>query len=392
MTDYQINIVSKEHQNSIIFSGPDKEKRIYLFLHDNHFDVITSMPAFVARKKYCHTCKKGYDHVKNHLCGDTCKLCYFQNCPIVSWISCSDCNRIFKSQECFDRHKQNVGNAKSICVSTAKCPHCNLVFDRTQLRPDLHHCGLKRCSTCEKYVGIEDHQCYMQPVKEKPTHENSLCDDEADEDVHESGYNKLLFFDFECIQENGTHEPNLCVIQNEAGDEWMFQGDNTRNEFCEWLFTKEHEGCIVVAHNFQGYDGYFIQQYLHENGVIPEVIMHGAKILTMYVPMLKIKFIDSLSFIPMRLADFPKTFGLNELAKGYFPHLFNRKENQNYVGPLPPSPYYHPNGMSPAEKETFLRWHRELKENNYVFNFQEEILSYCRSDVDILRRCCLEFR
>jgi hypothetical protein len=63
----------------------------------------------------------------------------------------------------------------------------------------------------------------------------------------------------------------------------------------------------VVAHNFQGYDGYFIQQYLHENGVIPEVIMRGAKILTMYVPMLKIKLIDSLSFIPIRLADFPKT-------------------------------------------------------------------------------------
>ena len=109
------------------------------------------------------------------------------------------------------------------------------------------------------------------------------------------------------------------MIQNEAGDEWMFQGDNTRNEFCEWLFTKEHEGCIVLAHNFQGYDGYFIQQYLHENGVIPEVIMRGAKILTMYVPMLKIKLIDSLSFIPMRLADFPKTFGLNELGKRIFP-------------------------------------------------------------------------
>ena len=72
---------------------------------------------------------------------------------------------------------------------------------------------------------------------------------------------------------------------------------------------------------------------IHENGIIPEVIMRGAKILTMYVPMLKIKLIDSLSFIPMRLADFPKTFGLNELAKGYFPQLFNRKENQNYVGP-----------------------------------------------------------
>ena len=123
-----------------------------------------------------------------------------------------------------------------------------------------------------------------------------MRDDEADEDVHENGYYELLFFDFECIQENGTHESNLCVIQNEAGDEWVFQGDNTRNEFREWLFTKEHEGCIVLAHNFQGCDGYFIQQYLHENGVILEVIMRGAMILTMYVPMLKIKFLQFLEF------------------------------------------------------------------------------------------------
>ena len=76
-------------------------------------------------------------------------------------------------------------------------------------------------------MGIEDHQCYMQPVKEKPTCETDMRDDEAYEDVHESGYNELLFFNFECIQENGTHKPNLCVIQNEAGDKWMFQGDNT---------------------------------------------------------------------------------------------------------------------------------------------------------------------
>jgi hypothetical protein len=35
LTDYQINIVLKEHQNSVIYPGPDQEKRIYLFLHDN---------------------------------------------------------------------------------------------------------------------------------------------------------------------------------------------------------------------------------------------------------------------------------------------------------------------------------------------------------------------
>ena len=39
-----------------------------------------------------------------------------------------------------------------------------------------------------------------------------------------------------------------------------------------------------------------------------------------------------------------------------------------------------------------MTWHASTKESNYVFNFQEEILAYCRSDVNILRRCCLEFR
>ena len=123
-----------------------------------------------------------------------------------------------------------------------------------------------------------------------------------------------------------------------------------------------------------------------------EVIMRGGKTLSLQVPMLNIKFIDSLNFIPMRLAKFPKTFGIEELEKGYFPHLFNKKENENYVGLIPPTPYYSPNGMSAKDREAFLAWHASKKESNYVFNFNEEIISYCRSDVDILRRCCLEFR
>ena len=147
-----------------------------------------------------------------------------------------------------------------------------------------------------------------------------------------------------------------------------------------------------MAHNFQGYDSYFILQYLREQGVKYEVIMRGGKTLSLEVPIFGIKFIDSLNFIPMKLANFPKTFGIEELAKGSFPHLFNKKENGNYVGPIPPTPYYNPDGMSPKDKETFLAWHASKNESNYVFNFKEEIIAYCRSDVDILRRCCLEFR
>ena len=36
---------------------------------------------------------------------------------------------------------------------------------------------------------------------------------------------------------------------------------NTRNEFCEWLPTKDHEEKrIILAHNLQGYDSYFMLQ------------------------------------------------------------------------------------------------------------------------------------
>ena len=119
-----------------------------------------------------------------------------------------------------------------------------------------------------------------------------------DDETVEDPLTDLLFFDFECRQENRPHEPNLCIVQNEADDEWIFQGDTTQKDFCEWLFTDEHIGCTVMAHNFQGYDSYFILQYLREQGVMYEVIMRGGNTLSLEVPMFSIKFIDSLNFIP----------------------------------------------------------------------------------------------
>ena len=48
--------------------------------------------------------------------------------------------------------------------------------------------------------------------------------------------------------------------------------------------------------------------------------------------------------------------------------------------------------MSPADREKFFAWYNDLVRKEHVFDFQAEILRYCQSDVDILRRCCLEFR
>ncbi|XP_053397354.1 uncharacterized protein LOC128556395 [Mercenaria mercenaria] len=47
LPDCQIHVISQEHFNSIIYTGPDTEKNIYLYYHDQHYDVITSMAAFL---------------------------------------------------------------------------------------------------------------------------------------------------------------------------------------------------------------------------------------------------------------------------------------------------------------------------------------------------------
>ena len=63
----------------------------------------------------------------------------------------------------------------------------------------------------------------------------------------------------------------------------------------------------------------------------PDVIMNGNTILRMKVG--RVTFLDSYQFLHMRLANFPDTFGLTEMKKGYFPHLANTLANQKYVGP-----------------------------------------------------------
>ena len=380
LTNYEINIVSGNHDNSIIYpskpSTSNSVTPIYLYLHDNHYDIITSMPGFLSTIYFCHKCRRSYTHKLNHLCPGMCKSCRSYDCVVNDPLECNECNRWFKSKACYDRHKEPVDGTRSVCQGIKKCGKCGKSVEVRNLNPKNHVCG-KKCSTCGLVLNEKsEHQCYIQKT----------------EQTEESQYNELLFFDLECKQEHGVHEANLCIVHNEAGDEWIFQGSDTVKKFCEWLLTKEHQGCIVVAHNFQGYDGYFIQNFLNKNAVKYEIILRGAKILSMTIPMFNIKFIDSLNFIPMSLPKFPKTFGKTELCKGYFPHLFNREENQNHVGQIPAVAYYSHNTMKPEARETFLAWHKEQRESGYVFDFKEEIVKYCRSDVDILRQCCMQFR
>jgi len=207
-------------------------------------------------------------------------------------------------------------------------------------------------------------------------------DDDSDDSDKDDEPPLHVFFDIEAMQTREKHEANLLVAEMENEDEsFAFKGEHYFEQFFMWLDDRAQEGrqMNLLAHNFQGYDGYFAaNEYCKQNRII-EQIRNGAKLLQ--VKHNTIRFIDSLSFFQMPLSAFPKTFGLTELKKGYFPHLFNNPERQNCVGLIPGQDYYMPESMTPKDRKAFAEWYRKQQDQNVEFDFQQELLAYCESDV-----------
>ena len=241
LTQYQINIVSKEYGDKIIYHGPEK-KRIYLYMHNNHYDVITKMPGFFARNYYCHECKKAYNNWEDHLCPNTCK-CYGSRpiCPELSWMRCNDCGRQFKSQHCFDQHKQRRGDRRSVCEAFIRCDECGKTVQGCKGRAERHQCGHREsvgfvANMCKSKVTVASFNPKPRKGKESALKKmnqteffNTECrkgngEENDDEPIEEENLTELLFFDFECSQENGTHVPNLVYRSERRRRRMDFSG------------------------------------------------------------------------------------------------------------------------------------------------------------------------
>ncbi len=137
-----------------------------------------------------------------------------------------------------------------------------------------------------------------------------------------------IFFDYEAYQcpDKLKHIANLviaekvcisCINKETCKMDCKVYKFFDNNTFCKWLFGKSNFNFTAIAHNFQGYDGIFLMEYIHSTIISteskPEVILNGTKILTLSFK--GVRLIDSFSFLPFALEKFPKTFGLTELKK-----------------------------------------------------------------------------
>ena len=142
-----------------------------------------------------------------------------------------------------------------------------------------------------------------------------------------------------------------------------------------------------VAHNGRGFDFQFILRTLLEQGRRPDVVMNGAKIISLQWGGLR--FVESLSFIVAPLRKFPKMFGLRLdqsetlLVKGFFPHLFHTRENMenDYMVPMPPRGTYDPDGMSVEKRREFDGWYQAQVDAQREFHLRQEVVAYCAVNV-----------
>ena len=430
-----IHVVCLSCNKKIIKGNEDYEDRIYL-VHSQesvddeigHFDTVTKINGVLGTQYFCEVCVKGFHNRDKHCCKVWCNVCGRQNCIMKEATQCRDCNRVCRSQQCLKAHKRKIGNGKgankgknipSLCQQNWQCPDCGITLKTEKRKPEDHQCGESLCNICDQYYDGDFHLCYMRSIDP---------DDNND---------KFIFYDFECQQDNEKrqHIPNyvvahsscnecqnqsirddskcnncgrrcdMCSAYNKEMKEYekmpckgcgfrqvIFSGTQTKNDFCRWLFSETHKGFTVIAHNARGYDGYFLYDYLMLTGKRPDpVIFSGSKLMYMHINSLNMRLLDSLNYLPMPLSRLPKSFGLEEKKKGFFPHFFNTKQNEHLVLPcLPEMHYYDPDSMSKERRLEFLVWYQQNK--NKPFDFQREMKEYCISDVDILLNACCRFR
>ncbi|CAB3982341.1 DNA polymerase [Paramuricea clavata] len=400
------------------------ENIIYLWLNDQHYDVILSPNTFLKLQGFCFKCMRHFQRaetVTNHVCRGmyTCPNCYSPNalCPNEGLNKkCPLCDVIFQNAACYTRHLQNrvfpVGRRhETPCQHMFFCSTCYKRVPRlVQIngkKRTKHKCDEMYCSHCQG-IRKKTHECYMKTCR-----------------IHgDVQHPTLFFFDFETRKDDeGYMIPFYCVVQKvcvqcdekpfekikEAFEpvpdephadasvqpviccgyrQYVFEKNNAciTADLVDFMYAQERNS-VWVAHNGGRFDTIFLlRELLIERNVVPQTIMNGNKIMCMEIEERNLKILDSFLFMSMALSKFPEALGIQNIAKGFHPYHFT---DLTYVGPMVGLEYFEPPAEGTPERTKFDKWYRVQCLKTYIF--KEAIYYYCRLDVDILRQGCIIF-
>ncbi|XP_076873809.1 uncharacterized protein LOC143523314 isoform X1 [Brachyhypopomus gauderio] len=355
-------------------------RTMFLYLHDDHYYLVKNLKAFMGVPYVCRFCYKGFTNARDHSCKYSCDVCHDVMCHKyprqVKY--CDDCSRYCKSVYCYEQHKKqkqlSIADAMaSSCNVTKYCKKCGRRYHISLTKPKPHKCVSGRCVHCgEDLISDTIHQCYIQPSKFKEPSDS------------------YIFFDFETRFENGKHEANFVCAITFDGVEFTAEGSDCIDRLVKKFRNPKYLGYTWLAHNAAGFDNFLLLEYFSRVGIAVKITMMGCRLISMYDEAYKQRYIDSYSFIPMRLAKTTSAFNLTCSDKGHFPHKFNLKQNENYVGPYPGKSFYGYDTMSDKDRKEFDEWYNTVSDG--VFDFKKELYVYGRNDVVLLREACIKYR
>jgi hypothetical protein len=402
---------------------------VYLWLNDNHYDVVISPYVFLKYNtaRFCFACmnffrRKGETR-SNHVCRTayTCHSCYAprENCGDEGVKhQCPLCDVIFRNAGCYKRHLVEkifkigkTGKSETPCQSMFFCQTCYKKVQRMTClsggKRTKHKCDEVFCNHCNA-LKKKTHECFVKPCR---VHANA-------------SHPTLYFFDFETKKDDeGYMIPFYCVVQKvctlcdekpfvRKGEEfqasetdkrcdtsvervpccghrqYVFENNNANivADLVDFMYLQK-KNSVWVAHNGGRFDSVFLlRELLIERNIVPKVIMNGNQIMCMELEDRNLKVVDSFLFLSMALSKFPAALGIKDLTKGFHPYHFT---DLTYVGPMIGVEYFDPPSEGTAARQTFDSWYAKQRKTTY--NFRNAIYYYCRLDVDILRQGCVIF-
>ncbi|KAE8740299.1 hypothetical protein FOCC_FOCC014199 [Frankliniella occidentalis] len=168
--DYNIVLIHDRLATEFTFEGnPQSNKRVYLYLEENHYYVVKSVTGMIGAGYYCHECRCGFRAKGHHFCATDCRKCLQKggNCPARLGYRkvCDTCKYTFFNEVCYERHKTAplFTRDRPLCAVRQICATCGVFVNLRDAKPGVkHECGEAFCGVCRKTVTTIDHVCYMR--------------------------------------------------------------------------------------------------------------------------------------------------------------------------------------------------------------------------------------
>lgn len=190
---YRLIVVYAAERNACYALSPYVENQtpLVLYHHDDHYDVITSLPGFFKNGYFCPYCLKGYDNEGHHRCqslqNKVCSCCRQSNCSrfashvpqkLKATIPFHSCRRFFFNQQCYENHlrftlSRKVKPENCVCLNVRRCKECGKQSNSFKAIRALQ-CGTSQCPSCQKFVKATEHRCFIQPSKKRKRDRKSV--------------------------------------------------------------------------------------------------------------------------------------------------------------------------------------------------------------------------